>query len=175
MKAGIGASGLVFAILFSGWFILAVICQFHRFRIGRFFKRHDYCAVLPIWTFFAPDPASQDFTLLYRDKGQDGELTPWNVFAYRRPPAAVRWIWNPDKRRAKVIHDLATVWLIAVDSDPSNQSFMLSVPYLCLLHQVSVAPRSMPAVATQIAIASVHSQRGDKPAEIFAMSQFHRI
>lgn len=175
MRIGIGASGVAFAILFSAWFAATVVCQFHRYQIGRFLKRHDYCAVLPIWTFFAPDPASQDFTLLYRDKDQGGELTPWNVFAYRRPPAAIRWIWNPDKRRAKVIHDMATVWLIAADRDPSDQAILLSVPYLCLLHQASIAPRSRPAVATQLAIASVHDQRSDKPAEIFAMSRFHRI
>lgn len=166
---------LVLAALFSGWLIVTIVCQFPQHRVSRFFKRLDYCAVIPTWTFFAPNPAVQDFTLLYRDKDRAGDLTSWKVFDYSPPSPLVRWLWNPGKRRSKVIHDMATVWLLMLDRDPSSDAYLLSVPYLCLLHQASVIPRCEAPVATQIAIASVHSHESEKPAEILVVSPFHRI
>lgn len=168
-------SAAVCAVVFSTWMLITVIGQFPQLRLSRFLKRHDYFAAIPAWTFFAPNPAVQDFTLLFRDKDYGGQLSQWKVFAYCPPRPTIRWLWNPDKRRSKVIHDMATVWLLIAESDPSTDAFMLSVPYLCLLHQASVAPRSKSAIATQIAIAVVHIHHKDKPVEILATSRFHKL
>src|ERR1022692_1695801 len=161
------AGSLISAIGFGIWLLTTIACQFTSLRLSNFLRRYDYCGVIPVWTFFAPNPAVQDFTLMFRDRDSSGETTPWKQFAYLPPHPLVRWLWNPAKRRSKLIHDMATVWLRSAINDPLNPAIVLSIPYLSLLHQVSVAPRDGFAVATQMAIASVHSQQADKPAEVF--------
>lgn len=171
----IDASGVVCAVFFAAWFLTTVLCQFPGYGIGKFLKGRDYCAVIPIWTFFAPNPATQDFVLLFRDQHISGTISAWKMFEYRLPSPAIRWLWNPGKRRSKVIHDMATVWLLIAEREPACKTFMLSVPYLCLLHQVCAAPRGHSAIATQMAIGSVHRNQRDAPAEIFATSEFHKL
>jgi len=165
----------IFAVIFAVWLLITIICQFPQISIGKFFHRHDYFSAIPTWTFFAPNPTIQDFTLMYRDQKLDGTVSPWKVFTYCPPPPQIRWIWNPEKRRSKIIHDMATSWLLLAEDDPSVEVFLLSVPYLCLLHQATVAPRSQAVRATQIAVASVHSDYEQKPVEIMAVSRFHRL
>lgn len=161
--------------IFSAWFLITIMCQFSTHPLGRILKRLDYFGLIPAWTFFAPQPAVQDFTLLYRDMESSGRITPWMVFTYDPPSPIIRWLWNPAKRRPKVIHDMATLWLGAVTNDPTDRVFSLSIPYLCLLHQVAVIPRSKTTTATQLAIGSVFGREPNKPAQIFVVSPFHRL
>jgi hypothetical protein len=166
---------VIFAVIFTVWLLITIICQFSQISISKFFKRYDYFSAIPTWTFFAPNPATQDFTLMYRDQKLDGTVSSWKVFAYCPPPPQVRWIWNPEKRRPKIIHDMATSWLLLAEDNLSAEFFLLSVPYLCLLHQATVAPRGQVVSATQIAVVSVHSRYEQKPVEIMATSRFHRV
>lgn len=169
------AGVLVCVAIFGTWFVLTVICQFTGLRLVRLIRGHDYFGVIPTWTFFAPNPAVQDFTLVFRDQDAARRFGEWKVLTYSPPSKAVRWIWNPDKRRSKVVHDMATVWLMVAEADASSRAFLLSVPYLCLLHQVVVAPHAPSAVAVQIAVASVHGRQPLKAAEILATSPVHEL
>jgi hypothetical protein len=169
------SSAIVTGIFFTAWIVITIIGQFQQNRLVQLLKRYDFFALIPTWTFFAPNPAVQDFSLLFRDKDVSGQLTAWKVFVYRIPPPGIRGIWNPAKRRSKAINDMATVWLLIRDTNPQSHEYVLSIPYLCLLHQILVAPREDSVVATQMAVASVFSHQKERPAEILVVSAFHKL
>lgn len=176
----------VLVLLFAGWLLLTVI------NIGswgaavfRFTGPLSY--LVPVWNFFAPNPAVHDYYVLYRDCLYKGEITPWREIgdgngSTRRSRLAT--VWNPGKFQRKAVFDLAMVLeqeILSVRSAPlqpeSSDIFRaavrLSVPYLHILQYVSNLPRSLRAERTQFVLIRVDNVEED--VETLFVSEFHAL
>ena len=156
------------------WLLLSVLNQFGRSRF-RGLRPADPLQLLPLWTFFAPNPGVHDYYLLYRDKS-DGEPGTWQL---AQPTQSRRWtscLWNPDKVQNKVLSDL--VQILAGYHDPPKDhgpAVMLTLPYLiCLTMAISAAPLS-PGAFRQFVLARKRGLVTTDELLPILISDFHHI
>jgi hypothetical protein len=167
--------------LLALWFLLSVLVQFRPVAgVGRlvvWVKSRDVLALIPAWTFFAPNPGTRDYELLYRDLLVDGLYTPWKEV--ERPVGSfTRALWNPAKRRQKAVVDLCSI-LIRMASRTKTElgakQLVISVPYLNLLTYVSKLETSPLSAYRQFLIATTFGYHSDKKPEICYVSNLHAL
>jgi hypothetical protein len=137
-------------------------------------KSHDIFALIPIWTFFAPNPGTYDQRIMWRDILVDGTYGPWREI---NPPQwnLRRAIWNPKKRQRKAIGDAANILIRKLRKKPNRRLLPVSIPYIMIMHQVAGYPRSPFAAGRQFLIARTTGEdpagRTSKPLVIFTSSR----
>jgi hypothetical protein len=122
------------SVVFAIWFTLSVVTQF-RAKCFRRLKSFDYCAILPAWTFFAPNPGVTDYILIYREHWADGGISDWKEADIGSRVAVLSAFWHPAKRRAKVLVD-ASCELVKYATSLAPQDIALvtvSPPYILFL------------------------------------------
>jgi hypothetical protein len=165
---------VIVLILYAVWFGCTVIYQFPN-RIGRILGYADRFAVLPAWTFFAPNPSQNDFHLIVRDRDRDGSLSEFREVQSCK--VARRWftvVWYPSRRYVKCLHDLVGE-LATAAREYEISELVLTTSYLTLANFVSGLPREPSAEVRQFAIVLSHGyQANQSPSLIFA-SDFHTL
>ena len=161
-------------LVLAGWLILSILAQFSQHKWVRWFKYYDIFALIPVWTFFAPNPGVTDFRLLYRDKLFDGQYTPWKEVEYS-DSSLFCTIWNPDKRRQKAIVDNCIFLLQDIGRNIKNKSILVSTPYLVILTYVMAMPRSSLSEYRQFLIGRTFGYHTSKEPEILFISHPHKI
>jgi hypothetical protein len=155
------------------WFALSVVNQipWKRFRAA---QRADALQLLPLWTFFAPNPGVQDYYLLYRDRTGTDTLGDWQLL---QPGQSRRWtscIWNPDKIENKVLSDLVQMFTDYQEHGVKDgAAIMLSLPYLVWLKMAIDAPGGRAGTLRQFLLVQ---RQGLTPADPFSpilVSDFH--
>ena len=122
--------------LFGTYFVLSVIGQFE-IKLNYYIRGFDPFALLPIWTFFAPNPGQTDYHLLYRDKLSDGTVTELREIEVTETRRWISFLWNPEKHSKKVLSDVVAMAVDSLPSDrPVGRELMLTLPYLLLLNVV---------------------------------------
>jgi hypothetical protein len=163
---------LIAAVLLV-WFALSVVQQFGP-RWFEHVRDYDVFGLLPLWTFFAPNPGHSDFHLVYRDRDDDGVLTNWREFVLCHERRSVEWLWNPDKRGKKVLADVAATLTDYANADAPPDDLMLSLPYLLLLNVVAgLEPRT--GVTRQFAVVETFGYRPIQPTRVILVSDFHPL
>lgn len=165
-------------LILTIWFLLSMLAQFRGStplgRVVSSIKRRDLFAVIPAWSFFAPNPGMTDTEVLFRDCMVDGEYSPWIALGFERGKST-RVIWNPDKRFQKVINDMCSSVLRMAYQNTDNKQIMLSIPYLALLSYVSgLAPDAF-AEYRQFTIVRAFGYHTDRQPTILFVSSQHRI
>ncbi|MCB1020571.1 MAG: hypothetical protein H6509_07465 [Bryobacterales bacterium] len=74
--------------------------------LSEWFRARDPLSLIPAWNFFAPNPGTTDYHLLYRDKLDSGEVSLWREIPIEKEPTMLKGIWNPHKRKSKVLSDV---------------------------------------------------------------------
>ncbi len=175
-------SGFVAAVL-GIWIILTLLNQERRTR--RFIKHiiaYDIFGLIPIWTFFAPNPGDRDVHLLFRDRCEDGRITSWREvhLAGRR---RITDLWNPRRRINKAIVDVVYD-LTRPDRPPSGSESrsrkiggnrVLTFPYLLILNYISRLPAQFDALERQFAIAKTQGITSRSHPEVLLVSPFHGL
>jgi hypothetical protein len=132
--------GIIFLIFFSVWFVFSVINQFDPRGFDKV-KKYDYFSLIPKWTFFAPNPGSTDYHLLYRDITHDGEICQWTVAISPDDRGLLSAFWNPQKRVRKAQADMVRSLIRLPDEQKDNIYFIyFTLPYLLLLNMVTNMP-----------------------------------
>lgn len=174
---------VLFIFLLSAWLLVSVIAQLRRVRRTNplikavsWLKWRDYCALIPSWSFFAPNPGTSDYRLLYRDKLCDEQYTAWKEVEFPSDPL-IRWVWNPGKRAKKALVDMCSSLMSMASRDLKKPSKMvyISVPYITLLTYVSRQPRSPLSEHTQFMIAATFGRHEPKGPEILFISPLHQL
>jgi hypothetical protein len=131
--------------------VLTLACQRPAPRQLRSLKYRDVAALLPSWTFFAPNPGVTDTRLLWRDLLPDATASAWHEVL---PPRSslLRAVWNPQKRQAKLITDAGGIVARMGSEDPDNMGVLVSMPYLLILHRVCSEPASPMTLARQFLV-----------------------
>jgi hypothetical protein len=164
--------------LLAGWLVVSILAQHRRTRplVSRIVSR-DICSLVPVWTFFAPNPGRTDLYLAYRDAGPDGDISPWRSIALGSRRNCVA-LWNVKRRIRKAIIDVAPDLVRDIPSDPRapvTKKKVLGFPYLLLLNYVSAQPGDFRATTRQFAVARTNGfGTEDSPAVIF-LSAFHKL
>lgn len=170
-------SGVVIALLIS-WFLLSVMNQHKRTRalIGGVAYR-DICSLLPLWTFFAPNPGRTDLYLLYRDRDADGLISSWRLVRSSTRPSLFS-LWSPQRRIHKGIVDVASNFTkesIHEPRQPVSKQQVVSFPYLLLLNYVCGKPIDFRARTRQFALAKTEGHGTEHDPEVIFLSAFHTI
>lgn len=129
-------------------------------------RRLDRFALLPAWSFFAPNPGISDSVLLVRDRLDDERWTPWRV-AWRERPNRFWWAWRPGKRVAKLVSDAASGYRSDLTRDA--QAAPLGPAFLLLARIAERAPHDFRALAFQFAIVDISRWWSAHPVAIGAV------
>ena len=160
----------VAAGLFAIWLAATIAAAFEGSRAARVVHRVDALGLVPIWTFFAPNPGTFDYHLLSRTRARDGSTTPFGEVA---PPVGMlrRSLWHPQKRVRKAIYDCCHELLAMRGVEREGAEYSLA--YLTLL-SIVVADATRPdAEAVQFALVRSGVQLAEP--ELLARSRFHPL
>lgn len=160
------------------WFALSVLNQFRRGYYIRPFKKRDLFGLIPIWTFFAPNPGRTDLHVLVRDIHENG-TTPWRELEAGRAkpnPIMPRLLWNPEKRISKMHGDWASsVMRLMGTRGRRRKTMMLSLPYLLLVRSASFSEPDFRARARQFALARSPGPAGIHKTQVILVSSPHHL
>lgn len=167
---------MVVAGVLGVWFVASVLFQTPLRRyLGPF--RRDPFALVPGWTFFAPNPAQEDAHVVFRSKVH-GIWGPWRPLTVAPPGVGLRTIWNPSRYPRKAATDLvngvrSTLWRVA----DAPSAVLISTPYLGLLAWVIRQPHETGLEARQFAIVAGEGRdsMAGVPLRIEFVSVAHRV
>ncbi len=164
------------------WFLLSVISQFDHTVVDRM-RRHDCFGLIPIWTFFAPNPGQTDYHLIYRDKVRD-EQGSWTEVPMVHTRTMWHFLWNPHKRVNKVSSDVVSgiAGVVAhhqelgTPAERIREALVLSLPYLILLSLVTRQDkRGESALSRQFAVAETYGFTKARGPAVLLCSLFHTV
>jgi hypothetical protein len=163
---------VIFGLIFAAWFLTSVLNQLG-FRWLESVQAHDHFALLPDWRFFAPDAGQSDYHLLYRDRHPDSSFTPWREIPVTESRTAYAVLWNPEKRRSKILSDIAEA---LIGSDLRHErAIQLSLPYLLLLNVACHHAPPSARVERQFMIVRTYGVRPAAGPEILFRSHLHTV
>lgn len=182
------AAGVLLTGAMGAWLAITFLNQFHHGRelIG-WLLRYDVCAMVPNWTFFAPNPVRADTHLVYRDIYDDGSYGPWRAIELR-DRVGILAVSGGDRRVAKGILDLQDTLLAWEEArvspssppdrahlEPAPPHLLLSTAYLAYLQVVCQADHTGFAVGTQFALASAEGPDDEVNASVMFVSARHTL
>jgi hypothetical protein len=160
---------------FISWFLLTVLKHLPvrvMRKFGNFLLSPMSLRFIPIWNFFAPNPASHTYHLLYRDQSKDGKMTNWHEIKIPQQEWS-RVFWNPSKSFNKGILDIVLEFTQLIPRLKDHQEIIkVSLPYLTILSYLSYVQRSIEPFATQFLLLQSSSSAG---FEILFLSDFHQL
>ncbi len=157
---------------FAFWFLLSTLNQFN--GMSQAVRRIDGLHVVPRWTFFAPNPGTSDYHLLYRPLDEDRKPGAWVEHELAtRTLASI--LWNPHKRLRKGVFDMQQA-LMSLSRKHEIDVLQLTVPYLALLNvsSLELAKASPQAAYHQFAIAETKGPDGNCDCRLLFRSSPHQ-
>jgi hypothetical protein len=165
---------LLVVIFFAAWVILTIFNQFRKFSWLDRLKRYDVFSLLPVWTFFAPNPLTYDYQLLYRYKLIDGQLTQWKAVEQKVP--ALSWLFNPNKRFKKGILDICSILCNTIfPIYKGTRNYTLSMPYIAVLNYISNRSHNILAEEVQFIIVTTYGADKKMENNIVFISELHKL
>lgn len=163
-------------LLFASWFVGSILNQFS-FRWFRHVRKFDCFYLLPVWTFFAPNPGRSDYHLIYRDRRADGSLSEWLQLPLVEARKPYSFIWNPEKRSKKVLFDTVSNCAtgIAPEARFDLRPVVLSISYLTILNAVSHHGATSGITHRQFVVAETTGFHRTGTPRIVLRSEFHSI
>ena len=124
-------------IVLGAWVFLTAVNQFSG-SWTRALRRVDVLSLIPVWTFFAPNPVLTDSRLYYRTIAPDGAVSVWEEIHPPGNRTSVAGLWNPQKRATKAVFDMVRfLQPLCADGPPGPEILHASLPYRCLLNHVT--------------------------------------
>ncbi|MGW3010412.1 hypothetical protein ACWC9R_16510 [Streptomyces sp. NPDC001219] len=159
----------------GSWFAVTALNQLQ--KAGKIQQKVDPLQTfIPSWRFFGPHPGMHDTHLLFRDELPDGTLTEWQEKVIVVERMARHTVWNPNRRREKVIFDAVEELKIFVRQEAPMEKMQLTVPYLVILNYVTHQCAHHEAAArTQFLVATSPGYDEDIPPEMFFASDIHAM
>lgn len=162
------------AAIFIAWIIATVLFQLNYTWLDKL-KEFDVLRLLPRWTFFAPNPCTTDFHVVYRLKSLDGTVSEFlEIPLHRREWYA--FFWNARKRLRKSVIDLAiTMNQLCASTEYTENNIRLTFSYLAILNFLKRVPRDSDTAAIQFALLSTNGFIDAEAPKLIICSEFHRV
>ena len=165
-------AGPTACVLVGLWLLLTLLYQYIPFQTV--VAQADKWQLLPSWAFFAPRPAYRDVFLLVRQLREDGSASPFSLVAGPAERVWLHALWNPAKRPQRVVQDAGQAIRRLRRWAGNETVVMTSLPYLMLLHHVTMhGPFGEGVRALQFLLVET-SGREEKRLWISFISGFHR-
>lgn len=166
--------GVAVVALYAIWLVVSTLYQLD-VPLAVWIKKADAAALLPRWKFFAPNPSVADYRLFVRHRLADDTVGEWREVQLHREKTLTEAIWNPGRRRLKVIIDaMHRIRILVQNPDTTPMLIEASLSYLTLL-QVAMAgsaavdgPRE-----TQFAVLQFSGLLRDSRPRLVFHSRFH--
>ncbi len=169
--------GFLFDIIVLGtlacWLVLSVFNNIPRWR--DVLSRHDMFCLLPAWSFFAPQPGTNDFHWLFRDMLEDGTLTPWTELTVVEERSLFTVFLNPNKRALKALLDIAGELGSASLNRYGSKAVALSLGYLTLLDRLNNIPHATTSSQTQFMLMTSSGVRPADQPSVYFLSHLHAL
>lgn len=119
---------------FSVWLVATVINQFN-YNWVRVLREIDIFHILPRWTFFAPNPGTSDYHILFRQMDDDNNISEFHEVPVYGKKKFFTFLWNPQKRAKKSLIDLSVDMKRLVSINRLNpENIKLSFNYIAFLN-----------------------------------------
>jgi hypothetical protein len=161
------------AAVFTVWWAISAANQY---RVGAWtvrLRRQIPLSLIPLWTFFAPNPARADSRLVWREEGDDG-WGGWRELHFGYAPVRSRWLVNPELIQNKAVTDLVNS-LLRVRPEGDERTTLLSAAYVTLLSLVVAQPRAAGCAAVQFAIVRTSRVTRERRVAIAFVSEVHAL
>jgi hypothetical protein len=167
-------AGFIIAV-YALWVLATIANQFHSW-CPRWLRVIDIFGLIPVWTFFAPNPGMTDYYLLYRDRMPDGSMNNWKKVELKGSENGLSLaLWNPTKRRQKALSDLLTS-SVELFRERDFDVVSASVPYLLLLNFITSRPHALGTSCTQFMVMEHDGFAGDPSrSRVLLLSKLHRV
>jgi hypothetical protein len=156
------------------WFVISLFHQFDVKLIAAL-KRRDIASLIPHWKLFAPRPGTSDYHLVFRDYDAHAGWSRWRELPISDGPWSFwRGIWNPGKRRIKMLSDVVRDGSKLVTIIPLAD-LILTLPYLAVLNYVSRLPRANASLSTQFMVLKSDGFSDDREPQLVFLSAMHDL
>ncbi len=162
---------------YSCWLILTCANQ-PMFASNKWINRHDIFRLVPVWTFFAPNPGVSDYNLLMRAKLTDGRITSFDEIPLRSKKEISSAIFNPRRRLQKALHDHARTIIMQIETDiteENKQNIKLTFSYISILNYCAKLPVSPDTSFVQFVILESFGYQELREPRLILNSEFHRL
>lgn len=147
--------------VFATWLVLTVLCQ-TRSRFSSTVRHWDLVALVPLWTFFSPNPLQQNVNLFYRTISDNGDTSGWKPILPRETMGLRRLGFNPHRRARKALIDLVIQFVQEKDDYASTDAMKISIPYIAMLLEAVTAAQEPNARSVQFCVLAT---RDDLPID----------
>lgn len=162
---------------YIGWLLITCVSQ-PLFFTTNWISRYDVLRLIPIWTFFAPNPGVSDFNLLSRFKLQDGTITTFDEIPLRGPKKISTALFNPHRRLQKALHDHARSVVMQIETeltDENRDNIKLTFSYISLLSYCAELPAPADAHFIQFIILESFGYQPLTDTRLIINSEFHKL
>jgi hypothetical protein len=129
--------------------------------------------LIPFWTFFAPNPASADSRLIWREE-YNRKWDGWRELHFGFAPARSRWLVNPELILNKAVGDLVRS-LLHARTEEEDRSALLSSAYVTLLSIVLAQSRRTGCTSIQFAIVRTSVGSLARRVDVAFLSEVHDV
>lgn len=168
---------MLIGIFYIAWVLLTVAAQ-PFLATQRKIRRFDLFRMIPVWTFFAPDPGTSDYHLLSRTRCVDGTITPFREIPLGSRRKIGHLFFNPTQRLQKALsdHARAIAMHISTDLTETNQAnIRLTVSYISLLHYCIGLGSEPGSCTVQFMILESFGHLELEDPQLVLNSEFHRL
>ena len=163
--------------IFALWLIGTIIVQFKETGLSERIKSVDFLSLLPLWTFFAPNPGVNDYHLLYRDENESGDRSIWEEIEINENRKLLTCIWNPNKRGKKILCDvIQNIVPMTRELQDRPRIMMVTLPYMLILNAIMKEPKLFHDTSKKqfLLAASDGYEKNDEP-KLVLISEFHPV
>jgi len=157
----------------TAWWGISVCNQFRSGAWTARIRRHLPLGLIPLWTFFAPNPARSDTRLIWREE-RAGQWDDWQELHFGFAAARSRWLINPELILNKAVTDLATS-IPRNRGEDGDRSYLLSSSYVTLLRIVLDQIRENTCSSIQFAIVRTSWGSEARQIDLIHVSEVHQV
>ena len=160
------------AAVFAVWWAISACNQFQSGAWTLRLRRYIPFGLIPLWTFFAPNPASADSRLIWREE-HGSKWDCWRELHFGFASTRSRWVVNPELILNKAVADL--VRSLHVCPEQRDRSLLLSSAYVTLLSIVLAQSRWTGSSSIQFAIVRTSVGTHARCIDVSFLSEVHEI
>lgn len=161
------------AAVFALWWAISACNQFRSGAWTSRLRGHIPLGLIPLWTFFAPNPAHADSRLVWREE-HGSEWGGWRELHFGFAPLGSRWLVNPELILNKAVADLVGS-LLRVRPEQDDRSTLLSSAYVTLLSIVLAQRRRAGCSSIQFAVVRTSTGSPARRVDVVFLSEIHKV
>lgn len=162
-------------VFFATWLLLTILIQFD-FKWANQIKKQDVFHLLPSWTFFAPNPGTSDYHIVYRTMDENNHVSAFVEFPLHSDRPLTHAFWNSSKRVKKVLTDLVMILKKTIAAEDLNkEKLQVSFSYIALLNFLTHLEKPASAKFIQFAILESKGYNDPGPPKLLICSEFHHV